>query len=94
MSAHDRLDGNVLGGPLADFFRPDITTATIDCAYCGHAAALAEFDVYPDAPALVVRCPGCERAVLRVASDRFGLRLEMSGVRLMSIPALDRHERS
>ncbi|BCJ28631.1 DUF6510 family protein [Actinocatenispora sera] len=90
MNAQDRLDGNVLGGPLADFFQPDVTAATIDCAHCGSAAILAEYDVYPDAPALVVRCPTCARVVLRVASDQFGLRLEMSGVRLMSLPAPDR----
>src|SRR5918996_4454207 len=58
------LDGNALGGPLAELFAPDITTAMITCAHCGAQAALATYQVYPDAPALVVCCPGCAGVVM------------------------------
>ena len=82
-----RLDGNVLGGALAELFVPDLTTATVTCAGCGGTAMLASYQVYADAPALVARCPDCAGVVLRCASDRRGLRLEMTGVRLLTVTA-------
>jgi hypothetical protein len=82
-----RLDGNVLGGPLAELFVPDLTTAIITCIHCGGQAPLATHQVYADAPALVVRCPGCTGVVMRCASDQRGTRLEMTGTRLLTIAA-------
>jgi hypothetical protein len=82
-----RLDGNALGGPLAELFAPDLTTATVICAHCGSEAPLAAHQVYADAPALVVRCPGCTGVVMRCASDRRGVRFEMTGVRLLTVGA-------
>lgn len=86
------LDGNALGGPLAELFAPDLTAATIICAHCGGQTPLAAHQVYADAPALVVRCPGCTGIVMRCASDRRGVRFEMTGVRLLTVavPAEDR----
>jgi Family of unknown function (DUF6510) len=82
-----RLDGNVLGGPLAELFAADLTTATVTCAHCGGDAPLATYQVYADAPALVARCPGCTGVVMRCASDRRGLRFEMTGIRLLTVQA-------
>ena len=78
-----RLDGNAAGGVLREVFAVDPTTAVSTCAHCGRPAPLGEHLVYADAPALVVRCPGCMQVVLRCASDAAGLRLEMTGVRLL-----------
>lgn len=80
-----RLDGNALGGPLADLFALDLTVATIICAHCHGEAPLAAHHVYADAPALVVRCPGCTSVVMRCGSDRRGVRFEMTGVRLLTV---------
>jgi Family of unknown function (DUF6510) len=82
-----RLDGNVLGGPLAQLFGPDVTTATVTCGHCAGQAPLATHQVYADAPALVVRCPSCTGVVMRCASDRRGLRFEMTGIRLLTVAA-------
>lgn len=82
-----RLDGNVLGGPLAELFAADLTVATVVCAHCGDHAPMATFQVYADAPALVVRCPGCTGVVMRCASDRRGVLFEMTGVRLLTVEA-------
>lgn len=79
------LDGNALGGPLAELFTPDLTAAIVTCAHCGGVAPLAAYRVYADAPALVVRCPGCSGVVLRYASDAHGVRFEMTGVRLVTV---------
>lgn len=80
-----RLDGNALGGPLAELFTTDLTAAIVTCAHCGGVAPLATHHVYADAPALVVRCPGCTGVVLRYASDTHGLRFEMTGIRLVTV---------
>ena len=64
----------------------DPSTAVSTCAHCKNSAPLAEHLVYANAPALVLRCPGCLQVVLRCASDRAGVRLEMSGVRLLAVP--------
>jgi len=80
-----RLDGNVAGGVLGEVLAIDPTTAIATCAHCGNPAPLGQHLVYADAPALVVRCPGCMQVVLRCASDEAGVRLEMTGVRLLSV---------
>lgn len=80
-----RLDGNALAGPLAELFVPDLTATIVACAHCGNVAPLAAHHVYPDAPALVVRCPGCTGVVLRYASDTRGQRFEMTGIRLVDV---------
>ena len=81
-----RLDGNAAAGVLREVFALDPTTAVSTCAHCGNPAPLGAHLVYADAPALVIRCPGCMQVVMRCASDDAGLRLEMSGVRLLRMP--------
>jgi len=82
-----RLDGNAAAGVLGQVLAVDPTTAMSTCAHCGQPAPLGAHLVYADAPALVVRCPGCMQVVIRCASDETGVRLEMSGVRLLRSPA-------
>ena len=81
-----RLDGNAAGGVLGQVLSVDPTTAVSTCAHCGAPSPLGEHLLYADAPALVVRCPSCMQVVLRCASDAGGVRLEMSGVRLLTVP--------
>ncbi len=83
-----RLDGNAAAGVLTELFAVDLTTAMATCAHCSGRAALGQHLVYADAPALVVRCPTCGQVVLRCASGEAGLRLEMSGVLLLTAPAV------
>jgi hypothetical protein len=80
-----RLDGNAAAGVLREVFALDPTTAVSTCAHCGGPAPLGAHLVYADAPALVLRCPSCLQVVLRCASDAAGLRLEMTGVRLLRV---------
>jgi hypothetical protein len=81
-----RLDGNAAAGVLSEVLAVDPTSAMATCAHCGGRAALGGHLVYADAPALVVRCPSCMQVVLRCASDDSGLRLEMRGVLLLTVP--------
>ncbi len=80
-----RLDGNAAAGVLREVLALDPTTAVSTCAHCGGPAPLGAHLVYADAPALVLRCPSCLQVVLRCASDAAGLRLEMTGVRLLRV---------
>ena len=84
--ADRRLDGNAAAGVLREVLTVDPTTAISTCAHCGNPAPLGAHLVYADAPALVIRCPGCMQVVMRCASDDGGMRLEMSGVRLLRMP--------
>src|SRR5919201_1854817 len=52
-----RLDGNAAAGPLAELFAVELTAAVVTCAGCSNSAPLAAYDLYADAPALVLRCP-------------------------------------
>ena len=79
------LDGNALAGPLAELFAIDLTSAAITCAHCGQAGPLAAHLLYPSGPAMVLRCRGCTGVVLRYASDANGIRLDMSGTRLLTV---------
>jgi hypothetical protein len=85
-SADRRLDGNAAAGVLREILAVDPTMAVSTCAHCGNPALLGAHLVYADAPALVIRCPGCMQVVIRCASDSGGTRLEMSGVRLLRMP--------
>ena len=62
----ETLDGNALAGPLREVFVEDVSGALFTCTGCGHAAAVATLRVWPHAPGLVARCPGCEQVVLRL----------------------------
>jgi MinD superfamily P-loop ATPase len=86
-SADRRLDGNAAAGVLREVLAVDPTTAMSTCAHCGKAAPLGAHLVYADAPAMVIRCPGCMQVVIRCASDAAGMRLEMTGVRLLWMPS-------
>lgn len=79
------LDGNALGGPLADVFTFDPSAAIITCAHCGRSGPMAADLLYPDAPAFVLRCPSCTGVVMRYSSDGRRIRLDMTGTRLLSI---------
>ncbi|MFD1211141.1 DUF6510 family protein [Arthrobacter sp. GCM10027362] len=80
------LDGNAAAGPLAELFTVDLSVAIMTCAHCGHSAPLATCTAYADAPALVLRCPGCTGVILRYSSDRGTIRLDLTGARLLAAP--------
>lgn len=60
------LDGNALAGPLREIFADDVTGVVAVCTGCGLAGPVATLRVWPHAPGLVARCPGCDQVVLRL----------------------------
>jgi hypothetical protein len=85
-TAERRLDGNAITGALAELFAVDLVPADCTCAHCGRTGPLAQYDLYPDSPALVLRCVGCSGVVLRYSSAGGRIRLDLSGARLLVLP--------
>jgi hypothetical protein len=82
-----RLDGNALAGPLRELFGVDLAAALLTCAHCAGTLPLAQHVLYADAPALVLRCPGCTEVVLRYAVAGSRIRLDLTGTRLLLVDA-------
>ena len=73
-------DGNLLAGPLAEIFTPDVTAARAQCRGCGLTSAVAELAVYGPEPGLVARCPGCSDVLMRVVRAATEAWLDLSGM--------------
>ena len=61
------VDGNAAAGVLSELFVQDLTAARAKCAGCGSTRAIGELTVYAHGMGTVVRCPGCDAVVLRIA---------------------------
>jgi hypothetical protein len=75
MPGADRwLDGNALAGLLAEVFGEEMTAVERRCGGCGAERALGAYRAYLGA-GVVLRCPGCGSAGLRVVAleDRFSV---------------------
>ena len=82
-----RLDGNAVAGILSEIFVPDPTTARATCANCGAIRPLGALLVYAHGMGAIMRCPGCDAVILRVARTRTQLWFELTGARLVVIAA-------
>ena len=89
MSEHDatvpHLDGNAAAGLLSEIFAVEVTTAAAVCAGCGRDSAVAALMLYGGPLGAVLRCPGCDLAMVRIAATPGGHRLDMRGVALLRI---------
>jgi Family of unknown function (DUF6510) len=66
-----RLDGNAAGGALGEVFSFEVTTAEYGCRGCGRSGRLGEAMVYEvRGLGTVVRCPGCDNALIRLSHIR------------------------
>lgn len=81
-----RLDGNAAGGILRDVFTREMTAALATCAGCGKIGPVGALLEYGHGMGIVLRCPACDTLVLRIGRTPGLLRLELSGILLLSIP--------
>ena len=66
-----RLNGNAAAGLLREVFSFETTTAEYACGSCESTGALGGAMVYEVRDmGLVVRCPGCDNALIRLAQSR------------------------
>lgn len=84
-----RLDGNAAGGILRDVFTHEMTAALATCAGCRATGPVGALLEYGHDMGVVLRCPGCDAPVLRIVRTRGTLRLDPSGVLLLTIPESD-----
>ena len=86
MSSHnyDYLDGNAAAGELSRIFAMDVTAAEGQCAHCGAIKRFAEAHLYMQGPGVVARCPVCENVLLRLATVRQRVFLDMRGMTYLS----------
>ena len=75
------VDGNALGGLLAELFGREMTDARGCCGDCGAVNALGAMPAYTRAPGDVLRCPACEAVMLVAVSLPAGVRVSLGAVR-------------
>ena len=86
-SPMDYLDGNAAAGELSKIFAIDVTTAEGQCAHCGAKKRFAEAHVYMQGPGVVARCVVCEHVLLRLASVRERVFLDIRGMTYLCLNA-------
>lgn len=65
-----RLDGNAAAGWLHDIFGCEMTGVASTCAHCRTVAPLGALLVYVSNIGMVMRCPSCDTALLRITHIR------------------------
>jgi hypothetical protein len=81
----ERLDGNAVGGVLAEIFGTEMTIAVGVCGSCGSTGPVAETHVYLRAPGIVVRCASCEAVLLRIVQSERRTWLDLRGLRTLQL---------
>jgi hypothetical protein len=81
-----RLDGNAAAGMLRELFARDVTAALATCRGCGGVGAVGTLLEYGHAMGIILRCPSCQNAMIRLVHAPGSLRLDASGVSLLAIP--------
>jgi Family of unknown function (DUF6510) len=80
------LDGNAIGGLLAEVMGSDMTAATGTCAHCGAMAAIAEAVVYPLMPGTVARCRTCTGLLMVITRVRGRYCVDLTGLATLDLP--------
>ena len=81
-----RLDGNAAAGPLRELFATDVTDALATCRGCGLVGPIGRLLEYGQGMGVILRCPSCDTAVLRIVRTPDWLRVDVSGLSILSIP--------
>ena len=84
-----RLDGNAAAGMLREVFAREVTAALATCAGCGSLGPVGALLEYGQSMGVILRCPSCDAAMLRIVHTPGWLRVDASGVSLLMIPESD-----
>ena len=80
-----RLDGNAAAGTLGEVFSFEVTTAEYACDGCGRTGRLGGAMVYEvRGLGTIVRCPGCDNALIRLAHSRERHMVDLRGMRYLT----------
>jgi Family of unknown function (DUF6510) len=76
------LDGNAVAGLLQEVFAVEMTTAVGTCDGCGASEQVGAIHVYRGA-GVVLRCPHCDNALVKIVSDDTRLWIDFRGTRTL-----------
>lgn len=83
----NKLDGNAAGGILQEIFPFEMTQAQAICDGCGMLNTLGAVAVYVHGMGMILRCPGCNHVLLRVAQIKGRYWLDMRGIGVLQLGA-------
>jgi hypothetical protein len=87
-TAESRLDGNAAAGLFSEVFTHDATNARATCASCGRTGSIGTLHLYAQEMGAVLRCPGCQGVVMRLARTATHMWIDATGSRSIAIPLL------
>jgi hypothetical protein len=80
------LDGNAMAGLLHELFDAEMTVAPVECASCGRVGAIGSLWAFIESPGYVMRCPECQKIVIRLTIARDHFYFDARGAAYMCIP--------
>ena len=81
-----RLDGNAAAGTLGEIFSFEVTTAVYTCESCGETNRIGAAMVYEvRGLGTIVRCPGCDNALIRLAHNRGRRWIDLRGIKYLQV---------
>jgi hypothetical protein len=80
------LDGNAIAGLLQELFDTEMTLAPVECNSCGRVGEMGSLWAFMESPGYVLRCPGCQNVVLRMAVTVDQVYLDARGAAYLRIP--------
>ena len=78
------LDGNAVAGLLQEVFAVEMTTAIGTCGDCGATEAVGAIHVFRGA-GIVLRCPHCDNALVKIVKHDTRLWIGFPGVRTLEV---------
>jgi hypothetical protein len=83
--ANLRLDGNAAAGLLGEIFAFDVTVAEAVCAGCGQTGPVGSLAAYGLELGAILRCPGCDTALIRVSRLERGYWIDLTGTQVLRV---------
>lgn len=78
------LDGNAMAGLLSEVFAAEMTTAMGTCSHCGAREAIGAAHAYQGS-GMVLRCPHCEEALIKVVRGEDRMWLAFPGIQALEV---------
>jgi hypothetical protein len=89
-----RLDGNAAGGLLNEIFPFEMTAAEATCGGCGSMKPIGELMLCQHGMGAILRCAGCDTALMRITYIRGCYRLDLSGLNYLRITSESHYQAS
>lgn len=78
------LDGNAVAGLMQEIFAVEMTTAAGTCDGCGAVDEVGAARVFQGA-GIVLRCPHCDAALVKIVRDDERVWLDLRGLRTLQL---------